>query len=106
MNWKSFIWGAAAGLIGGYLVSEAAKKKVPISGEKVLFQVKRAFKEEGKIDGSWLQTKPEDYKKHAVRTKVYRGGITRNVNGERQQFEFIADAYTGSVIDVYPLQAQ
>ena len=47
--------------------------------------------------------KPEDYQKYAIKTKVYRGGITRRVNGEQQQFEFIADAYSGSVIDIYPL---
>ena len=74
-----------------------------MSGEKVLANVKSAFKKEGRIDGSWLQTIPESYQKYAVKTKVYRGGITRRQNGEQQQFEFIADAYTGTVLDIYPL---
>lgn len=103
MNWKSFIFGAAAGLAGGYLLREAAAQKVPVSGEKILAEVKKSFKKDGPIDGSWLQMKPEDYSKYAIHTKVYRGGITRNKDGRREQFEFIADAYTGTVMDIYPL---
>ncbi|MBS4175977.1 PepSY domain-containing protein [Lederbergia citrea] len=103
MNWKTFIAGATAGLISGYCLSTKLNQKMPLTGEKVLADVKRAFKKEGSIDGSWMQMRPEDYQKYAIKTKVYRGGITRNQNGESQQFEFIADAYTGSVLDVYPL---
>ncbi|MBS4200047.1 PepSY domain-containing protein [Bacillus sp. FJAT-49732] len=103
MNWKSFIAGAVAGIVGGYCLSKKIRETMPLSGEEVLADVKHAFKKEGKIDGSWMQMKPEDYKKYAIQTKVYRGGITTRQNGERQQYEFIADAYTGSVIDIYPL---
>ncbi|MFK4997395.1 hypothetical protein ACI2OX_07100 [Bacillus sp. N9] len=46
---------------------------------------------------------PENYQKSAIQTKVYRGGITCNKDGTREQFEFIADAYTGTVIDIYPI---
>lgn len=103
MNWKSFIAGAAAGLIGGYCLSEKMQKRIPLSGEKVLADVKSAFKKDGRIDGSWMQMKPEDFQKYAIKTKIYRGGISTNQNGKRQQFEFIADAYTGTVLDIYPL---
>ncbi|CAM3915129.1 PepSY domain-containing protein [Lederbergia lenta] len=103
MNWKTFLTGACAGLIGGYLLRTKVNDKMPISGEKVLANVKQAFKKEGRIDGSWLQMKPEDYQKYAIKTKIYRGGITTNTNGTRQQFEFIADAYTGTVLNVYPI---
>ncbi|MCJ7842775.1 hypothetical protein MUB24_18205 [Lederbergia sp. NSJ-179] len=103
MNWKSFIAGSITGLIGGYCLRKVVEEKVPLSGERVLTSVKNAFKKEGSIDGSWLQMKPEDYQKHAIKTKIYRGGIMRTHQGERQAFEFIADAYTGSVLDVYPV---
>lgn len=103
MNLRSLLLGAAAGLIGGYCLAQKAESNILISGEKVLADVKSAFKKEGRIDGSWLQMKPENYQKYAIKTKVYRGGITRRVNGEHQQFEFIADAYSGSVLDIYPL---
>lgn len=103
MNWKTFVIGAAAGIIGGYCISKTVHEQVPLTGEKVLAHVKQAFKKEGSIDGSWMQMKPEDYKKYAIQTKVYRGGIMRTQDGEKQQFEFIADAYTGSVLDIYPI---
>lgn len=103
LNWKSFLFGAAIGVMGGYLLSEKLDEKLPLSGEVVLANVKKAFKTEGPIDGSWMQMQPENYQKYAIKTKVFRGGISRMKDGERQQFEFIADAYTGTVIDVYPL---
>jgi len=101
MTWKSFIAGAFVGAISGYLLNEAVKKNTSLSSETVLANVKKAFKEEGPIDGSWIQMTKEDYTKYAIKTKVYRGGITTSHNGERMQYEFIADASTGSVLDVY-----
>lgn len=103
MNWKGFSGGLIAGLIAGYFIKENIYKHRLLSGETVLADVKNAFKAEGKVDGSWLQMKPEEYQHYAVKTKVYRGGITRQKNGERQQYEFIADAYTGTVIDIFPI---
>jgi predicted small secreted protein len=103
LNWKSLILGAGVGFIGGYLVKDTVTSRTYISAERVLLQVKKSFKREGTIDGSWIHMKTEDYQKHAIKTKVYRGGISRSQNGQLQQFEFIADAYTGSVLDVYLL---
>jgi predicted small secreted protein len=103
MNWKSFITGVAVGAISGYLLNETVKKSTFLSSENVLANVKKAFKEEGPIDGSWIQMTREDYAKYAIKTKVYRGGITCNQNGDRKQYEFIADSFTGSVLDVYPI---
>ncbi len=39
--------------------------------------------------------------KYAYKTKVYYGGISRFEKGQITQYEFIADAYTGSVMDIY-----
>ena len=103
LNWKSFLFGAAVGVIGGYILSETLEEKLSLSGETVLSNVKQAFKKEGTIDGSWIQMQPENYQKYAIKTKVFRGGISKVENGERQQYEFLADAYTGTVIDLYPL---
>ncbi|RDI44321.1 PepSY domain-containing protein [Falsibacillus pallidus] len=100
MNWKSFVAGAAAGITAGFLMNEAVKRNVSVSAESVLAKVKRAFKEDGPIDGSWIQMKAEPYQKHAIKADVYRGGISRQRNGQLQQFEFIADAHTGTVIDI------
>ncbi len=103
MNWKNFIIGASAGVIAGYFANEALKKNSLASGEKVLQTVKAAFKDAGSIEGSWIKFRPEEYEKYAVKTKVYRGGITTKEDGETKQYEFLADANTGTVIDVYPV---
>ncbi|MEG9297194.1 PepSY domain-containing protein [Mangrovibacillus sp. Mu-81] len=103
MNWKSFILGIGIGAAGGILVKEKLKDASLVSAEKVLKDVKLSFKKEGNIDGSWISMKPEDYQKHSLSTKVYKGGVSRRSNGRLEQFEFLADAYTGTVIDVYPL---
>jgi predicted small secreted protein len=103
MNWKSFVFGLGIGAAGGYLLKEKLDDSRLISAEKVLKDVKLTFKKEGSIDGSWIGMKPEDYQKHHVSTKVYKGGISRRKDGELEQYEFVADAYTGTVVDVYPL---
>ena len=103
MNWKSFVFGLGIGAAGGYFLKERLDASSLISAEKVLKEVKLSFKKEGNIDGSWIGMKPEDYHKHSIHTKVYKGGISRRNNGELEQFEFVADAYTGTVVDVYPL---
>ncbi|KHD85930.1 PepSY domain-containing protein [Heyndrickxia ginsengihumi] len=103
MNWKTFVAGVAVGAIGGHFVSQAIKKNQTISAETVLANVKKAFKANGTVDGSWIQTTVDNYEKHPIKTEIYRGGISFNENGERNQYEFIADAKTGSIIDVYPI---
>ncbi len=103
MNWKSLIIGIGIGAAGGILLSDQIQKSCFISAEKVLKDVKLSFKKEGRVDGSWIGMQPEEYKKHSLTTRVYKGGISRRINGELEQYEFLADAYTGTVIDVYPL---
>ena len=41
------------------------------------------------------------WEKYNYQTKVYYGGISRFEEGKITQYEFIADAYTGSVMDIY-----
>lgn len=103
MNLKSFILGAAAGIIGGYAAHEVLNNKLKVSPEKVLEQVKKQFKQNGPISGSWIHMEAEPYEKHQIHYKVYKGGISKNNNGSNEQFEFIADAQTGTLLDVRPL---
>ncbi|MDR6122044.1 putative small secreted protein [Bacillus sp. SLBN-46] len=100
MNWKSFIVGAAVGLIGGYVVKEVIDQKTNVSPEKVLEQVKRQFKQNGPISGSWIHMETEPYEKQHIHYRVYKGGISKNNEGSTEQYEFIADAQTGTLIDV------
>ncbi|GER66455.1 hypothetical protein BpJC7_07020 [Weizmannia acidilactici] len=103
MNWKTFLAGIAIGAAAGYAVNETVHQTVPTSADSVLSKVKKAFKENGPIDGSWIQMAAEDYEKYPFKTKVYRGGISMTEGGEKKQYEFIADAKTGIVLDVYPI---
>lgn len=103
MNWKSLIIGIGIGFAGGYAVKEMSAKKASVSAEKVLESVKNLFNQETSISGSWIYMKPEPYEKGYLHHNVYRGGITRSINGEQEQLEFIADAHTGALLDIYSL---
>jgi len=103
VRWKSFIMGAIAGAAGTWLAQKTAMTSTSVAAEKVLARVKEALKNEGTIEGSWIQMKPEEYQKFGIHTTVYKGGISRRRNGELEQYEFIADANTGTIMDVYPL---
>lgn len=102
MNWKSFILGAAAGVAGGYVLKEVLSKTVSVSPETVLEDVKTAFKKQGPISGSWILMKAEPFEKEMFHYNVYKGGITKQVNGVNEQYEFVADAHTGAILDVAP----
>ncbi|WP_066063394.1 PepSY domain-containing protein [Neobacillus soli] len=100
MNWKSFFLGAAVGLIGGYVTKEIITQKTNVSPEKVLEHVKKQFKENGSINGSWIHMVVEPYEKQQINYRVYKGGISKNNDGVTEQFEFIADASTGTILDL------
>ncbi|CAM3968761.1 PepSY domain-containing protein [Bacillus sp. ISL-35] len=103
MNWKAFVLGVGAGLAGAYAVKELASQKETVSADKVLNDAKAAFKKSGPISGSWINMTVEPYSKPPIEYQVYKGGISRNVDGKVEQFEFIADASTGAILDAYPL---
>lgn len=101
MKNRDLLIGFATGVAAAYLVKEVVDRTEKLyPADNVLKEVKSAFKEEGPIDGSWIFMKTEPYKQHALTTEVYKGGITRHKEDELQQFEFLADAYTGAVIEV------
>ncbi|TFD98277.1 PepSY domain-containing protein [Jeotgalibacillus salarius] len=105
MNWKDAAIGAAVGLTAGVAISQSTNviQSNQVSAEKVLQNVKDQFKQEGPIDGSWIQMNPEEHQVLAVKNNVYRGGISRHHGSELEQFEFIADAKTGTVMNVYKI---
>ncbi|MDQ0272223.1 PepSY domain-containing protein [Cytobacillus purgationiresistens] len=103
MNWKSFVLGIGLGLAGGYITRELLSEKIEVSPEKALHNAKAAFKEVGSISGSWIHMKKEPYEKGQLHYEVYKGGISRHTGEEVKQYEFIADAKTGVILDAYPL---
>ncbi|MDQ1001175.1 putative small secreted protein [Neobacillus niacini] len=42
----------------------------------------------------------EPFEKHQINYQVYKGGISKSQNGINEQFEFIADASTGTLLDI------
>lgn len=103
MNWKSFLIGAGAGAAAGILVNITVNNKQGITPEKALDIAKSAFKKHGPIQGSWIQMKKQPYQKSFLDYDVYIGGISRTVNDTLEQYEFIVDSKTGTILDAYLL---
>lgn len=101
MKLSDFLAGMATGVIAGFAVREAVNRMDRnVSAEGVLNTVKSAFKERGPIDGSWISMNPEPFELGVIKYEVYKGGISRVWQGETENYEFIADARTGSVLEI------
>lgn len=100
MNWKSFLLGAAVGYAAAITTKELLDSVINPSPEKVLAHVKEYVKKNGRIYGSWIITMPETFVKDELTYEVYRGGVTRNLDGKQEQFEFVADRKTGTILEL------
>jgi predicted small secreted protein len=101
MKLKDFLAGILTGVATGIVVSEVIDRiDRNVAADSVLKNVKEAFKKEGPIDGSWIVMKTEPFTNKVITMDVYRGGISRIMNGELEQFEFAADAKTGTVVEL------
>ncbi|MBM7572826.1 PepSY domain-containing protein [Aquibacillus albus] len=100
MNWRKLLFAASLGAVVGYLLKDQLENQQTISPEKALKSAKEAFKQQGSVSGSWIYMKPEEISRNGLSYTVYRGGVTRTIDGENTQFEFFVDANTGAVIDV------
>lgn len=99
MSIKRTIFAAGLGVVAGFLVKQQIDEYQKTSPENVLNQAKEAFKRKGPISGSWIYMKPEEVEKNGLLYQAYRGGITRNIDGETKQYEFFADVDTGTIIE-------
>ncbi|ARI76763.1 PepSY domain-containing protein [Halobacillus mangrovi] len=100
MNWKKVAIAAGVGALAGYVVKEQLGNNQGVTPEKALKIAKEAFKKQGPISGSWIYMKPEELNKNGINYDVYRGGISKNQDGETSQFEFYIDTETGTIVDV------
>ncbi|GAA0332757.1 hypothetical protein GCM10008967_24310 [Bacillus carboniphilus] len=101
MNTRSFFFGLATGIAAAVFIQKSVSTPMYKQPESVLHKVKTLFKKEGPISGSWIEMKTQDYAKGPVVYTVYKGGITRLDDNDTQQWEFIADAKTGVILDLY-----
>ena len=87
-----------SGLIGWMAGKLAGKRQQ--SANTILRLVIADFKREGSVIGSWIDQTPRPFQRFAVHTQAYRGGIQRLEDGKTVNYRFIADAYTGSILDM------
>ncbi|MHC5372872.1 PepSY domain-containing protein [Enterococcus sp. LJL120] len=92
--------GVGFGLVSGVASALWYNKKRSITPDQVLDNVKQAFLQEGPIEGSWISSEKQPSRKFAIRSKSYHGGISRIEDDQLVIYEFIADAYTGTVLDI------
>ena len=95
MSWKTFLFGVSTGIAAGVILRETIVSKQSVSAEKVLANAKAAFKKHGPISGSWIQMEKQPYKKSLLDYEVYIGGISRKINDQTEQYEFIAEQKQG-----------
>ncbi|WP_050181097.1 PepSY domain-containing protein [Domibacillus robiginosus] len=99
----AFLIGAAAGAAAALLIQKQTSESMNVPPEKVLKKVKDTFKQNGPVDGSWIQMKPEQIESNGFPVLVYKGGISRPGESGNTQFEFSADAKTGTLLNVQPV---
>lgn len=99
MGMKNTVIAAGIGAAVGYFAKQQLDQYRTVTPEKALKQAKETFKRQGPISGSWIYMKPESIDKNGLSYQAYRGGVTRNIDGENKQFEFHVDLDTGAVID-------
>ena len=92
--------GAGIGLASGIAATVWIKNKNVLRADDVLNTVKKAFQKEGPIEGSWITFEKQPVRKFAVHSDAYSGGITRMEDGQLVMYEFLADAKTGTVLDI------
>lgn len=97
------IAGATMGAIAGAVGMSWYKKHKVLTADSILAQVKEAFLREGPIEGAWIHLTKKPIQKFAIKNQTYTGGITRSEDGNLVQYEFVADAKTGTVIELYRL---
>jgi predicted small secreted protein len=85
----------------GSLITNRIKGHRKVRPQSALARVRRSFEEEGPVEGAWIESKSSPLNRYGLKTSAYYGGITKYENNELIQYEFIADAYTGTIIDIY-----
>lgn len=101
MKLRDFIFGVVTGLAAAIVIQKTSNKISPyLSPNEVLEHIKNEFKKDAPIDGSWIYMKIEPFTNGVIEVPVYRGGISRMMDGELQTFEFAADAASGVVVEL------
>lgn len=74
-----------------------------VNPDRILNHVKTDFRKDGPIEGSWIEMTKVPWSKYSYEAEVYYGGLSRFDEGILTHYEFVADAYTGSLLDIYKI---
>ncbi len=99
MNWK-FAAAVVAGFTTGFAVANYLEEVSHADPEHVLDEIKKKFRTLGPVEGTWIVMKPELFNNGVLDFDVYQGGITVKQAKQAVQYQFIADAKTGSILHV------
>src|SRR5699024_3867337 len=102
MSRKNTVLALTAGFSLGFLLKEVLQHNKKLTPDRALKQAKEVFQKNGPINGSWIYMKPEKLEKNGLTYDTYRGGISRNIDGNNKQFDFHIDIETGVIVDSTP----
>ena len=105
MNLNQVVAGVTFGIgvVLGGLASAYFYDKKTVNGDTILSNVKQLFLVSGPIEGSWVELEPVIIDRYEQEQLVYFGGVTRKEDDRLVQYEFIADAKSGALLDLYEL---
>lgn len=89
--------------VAGFLLGKLLGQR-KLSADQILNMVVAGFKNEGTVEGSWIDHQVHPFQRFAFKTEVYRGGIQRREDDQLVNYMFLADAYTGSIIHIKRVQ--
>lgn len=105
MKLRNLLIGIGVGFSVGYVLRNQVEYVAKLSPERALKIAKAKLEESAPIVGSWIYVKEEHVEKNGLLYYVYRGGVSRNLDGETKQYEFLVDIDTGAVIHVEELNS-
>lgn len=92
-----------ASSVAGFLLGKLLGQR-KLSANEILSTTVRDFKKEGTVEGSWIDHHARPFQRFASKTLVYRGGVQRREDDQLVNYIFLADAYTGSILQIKRLE--
>src|SRR5699024_6873302 len=99
MNRRNTLITLILSFVAGFLTKSILVDKT-LSPEKALEIANAAFNQTVLISSSWIYMTPETIYKNGLNYYVYRGGITRHIDGKNIESVFYTDINTCAIIEV------
>lgn len=95
----SFIISLILGVISFFII----KNNRAVHPDQILNTVKEKFRKDGPIEGSWVEMTKVPWLQDSHKREVYYGGLSRFEKNKIKHYEFIADAHSAELIDLYEI---